>query len=54
MLLTPVGVAAPIYAGWVFDTTGSYNNAFWLFTGLLTISLGHITLCPPPEGAGER
>jgi sugar phosphate permease len=35
---TPVSIMAPIYAGWVFDTTGSYMNAFTTFTALLVIS----------------
>jgi MFS family permease len=27
-LLAPIGMLAPVYFGWIFDTTGSYNNAF--------------------------
>jgi MFS family permease len=32
-LLAPIGMLAPVYFGWIFDTTGSYNNA--LMTGLV-------------------
>ena len=38
MIMTPVGIAAPIYAGWVWDTTGSYITAFTLVTILLGIA----------------
>jgi len=38
MLMTPVGVAAPIYAGWVYDTTGSYIQAFTLVAILLVVA----------------
>ncbi|MFC1978892.1 MFS transporter [Chloroflexota bacterium] len=34
-LMTPVGIAAPIYAGWVYDTNGSY---------MMAIKVGAITL----------
>jgi sugar phosphate permease len=30
MFLAPVGVIAPIYAGWVYDSTGSYLTVFIL------------------------
>ena len=35
LFMAPVGIAAPIYLGWVYDTTGSYINAFTLITALL-------------------
>jgi sugar phosphate permease len=47
--LTPVGFAAPIYAGWVFDTTGSYVSAFELFTVLLAISSAILPFVRPPK-----
>jgi cyanate permease len=26
--MAPIGVLAPVFYGWVFDTSGSYNTAF--------------------------
>jgi sugar phosphate permease len=37
MLMTPIAVTAPIYAGWIYDTTGSYMNAFIQFAVLLGV-----------------
>ncbi len=34
MFVAPAGVIAPIYAGWVYDTTGNYIAAFTLFAVL--------------------
>jgi sugar phosphate permease len=36
--MTPVGVLAPIYAGWIFDNTGSYERAFIQFAIALAVS----------------
>jgi sugar phosphate permease len=52
LFLAPVGVAAPIYAGWVFDTTGSYINAFGLFTVLLAVSSAILPFVRPPKPPG--
>jgi MFS family permease len=49
MFLTPVGILAPIYAGWVFDTTGSYMTAFSLFTVLLTAASVIVYFIKPPK-----
>ena len=49
LFLTPVGVAAPIYAGWVYDTTGAYTSAFWLFTILLAVSSAILPFVRPPK-----
>jgi len=38
MLMTPIGVFAPIYAGWIYDKTGSYLNAFIQFAVLLGVA----------------
>ncbi len=38
VIMTPVGVAAPIYTGWVYDTTGSYITAFTLLAILLALA----------------
>jgi sugar phosphate permease len=49
LLLTPFGVAAPVYAGWVYDTTGSYMSAFTLFVGLLAAAVVLAVLARPPK-----
>jgi len=49
MFMTPVGVIAPIYAGWIYDTTGSYMSAFTLFAGLLAVSAALFPFIRPPK-----
>ena len=52
MLMTPIGVLAPVYAGWIYDTTGSYEFAFKLFAILLGAAavISFFILPPkPPE-----
>ncbi len=49
VFLTPVGVLAPIYAGWVFDNTGSYIPAFTLFAIAFVVSAVLISLASPPQ-----
>jgi len=46
---TPVTVIAPIYAGWVYDTSGSYIPAFTLFAILFGISALLVSLAYPPK-----
>ncbi len=47
--MTPVGVAAPIYAGWVYDTTGSYITVFTLFAALLAFATIFMFFARPPK-----
>lgn len=35
LFLTPVGVVAPVYLGWIYDTTGTYMSGFTLMAILL-------------------
>ena len=49
VILTPFAVAAPIYAGYVYDTFGSYNKAFMVFAILLAIASVIISLTKPPK-----
>jgi MFS family permease len=49
MFIAPAGVIAPIYAGWVYDTTGSYITVFTLFAVLLTVSAAILPFMPPPK-----
>lgn len=56
MLMTPIGVLAPVYAGWIYDTTGSYKFAFQLFAALLGVAavISFFILPPkPPEKQGD-
>jgi len=46
---TPIGVVAPIYAGWIYDNTGSYIPAFILFAILFGISAILVSLAYPPK-----
>ncbi len=46
---TPVGVIAPIYAGWVYDTTGSYTTAFVVVAGLLAAACVLMAFVVPPK-----
>jgi len=49
MALTPVGVLAPIYAGWVYDTHDTYLPAFRLFAILLAVAAVILPLARPPK-----
>ncbi len=49
MLMAPIGIAAPIYAGWVYDTTGSYKIVFTTIAVLLTFATVFIALALPPK-----
>lgn len=48
-LQMPVGFIGPIAAGWIYDSTGSYITAFFLFAILLGISAVIIILATPPR-----
>ncbi len=45
----PVGLLAPVYAGWVHDTTGSYISAFILFAVLSALAAFFMCLMRPPK-----
>ncbi|MFC1953732.1 MFS transporter [Chloroflexota bacterium] len=49
MFMTPIGIAAPIYLGWVYDTTGNYISAFWVVTALLGFASIFMSLITPPK-----
>ena len=49
LILTPFGVVAPVYAGWVYDSTGSYMTAFTMFAGLLVFAMVLIAFAAPPK-----
>ena len=45
----PVGIAGPVLAGWIYDTTGSYMMAFTLFAVLLGAAALTMCLVRPPK-----
>lgn len=49
MFMLPASVLAPIYAGWVYDTTGSYINVFIACAVLLTFSTILMAFASPPR-----
>lgn len=49
LFMLPVGVAGPIYLGWVYDTTGSYINGFVLVTLLVTLATVIVSFALPPK-----
>ena len=49
MLVTPIGVIAPIYAGWVYDTAGSYLPAFTVVAFLVGLSAILAAFIRPPK-----
>lgn len=49
LLITPVGIIAPIYAGWIYDRTGSYLTAFTLFALLLGTASALLLFVRPPH-----
>ncbi|MDO8637853.1 MAG: hypothetical protein Q7R34_16735, partial [Dehalococcoidia bacterium] len=49
LISTPVGVLAPIYVGWIYDSTGSYMSAFMLFAIALALSGVFISFARPPK-----
>lgn len=49
LIQTPIGVVAPIYAGWVYDTTGSYLTAFTQFAILLGVATVLAIFILPPK-----
>lgn len=53
MIMTPIGIAAPIYAGWVYDTTGTYLTALTLFTALLAFAAIIFPFARPPKPPAE-
>jgi MFS family permease len=47
-LLIPFQMVGAPYAAWVFDTTGSYDAAFWSFVGALGVAAAGLTLIRLP------
>jgi len=45
----PITVAAPIYVGWVYDTTGSYTTAFLQAAIMVTLATIFMSFLRPPK-----
>jgi sugar phosphate permease len=52
-IIAPFMMAAsmigPVFAGWVYDTTGSYTTAFYLITGLTLLGFVFMFFAAPPK-----
>ncbi|MFC2021380.1 MFS transporter [Chloroflexota bacterium] len=53
MLLSPVGFIAPVYAGWVYDTSGSYSTALTALAIITVVGALLIALAKPPKPPTE-
>jgi len=49
MFAAPASLVAPIYAGWIYDTTGNYITAFITLALLSTLCTVLISLARPPR-----
>ena len=49
MIQAPAAIVAPVYAGWVYDTTGSYIRAFVLFVVFLAVAAIISPFARPPK-----
>ena len=56
LFLIPATVLGPVYAGWVYDTTGDYQVAFMSFIGALLVGTVFVFLSrrPVPPRAGRE
>ena len=43
------GIIAPVYAGWVYDTTGSYIRAFTIILMIAVLAIGMFYFATPPK-----
>ena len=53
MVMTPFSVLAPIYAGWIYDTTNSYATALKLGVGLAIFAAILMLFARPPKPPTE-
>lgn len=48
-LLAPMRLISPVYCGWIYDTTGSYNTVFLSFVVMSALSTIILLFLRPPE-----
>ena len=53
LFATPLALLSPIYAGWIYDSTGSYTTAFITYAGV--VAFGALVACflKPPKPPDE-
>jgi len=49
----PVALLAPVYAGWVYDSTGSYIPAFTTFVVMAMLAAILMAVMRPPKPPKE-
>jgi len=49
LFVAPLSLLAPVYTGWIYDTTGSYITAFILFAAIATFAIFLMCLLRPPK-----
>jgi MFS family permease len=49
----PISLVSPVFAGWVYDTTGSYMMAFLLFAVLFILATVLILMVRPPKSPDQ-
>jgi cyanate permease len=49
VITAPIGLLSPIYAGWIYDTTGSYTYAFMSFAATSAIATILVLCIRPPK-----
>lgn len=47
------GLASPVFAGWIFDITGSYHIAWQIFTVIILPAIPLVLLTRPPKLPGD-
>ena len=47
-LVSPIGMLAPVYYGWVFDKTGNYDIAFKTAVALVVLGIIAMLFVRPP------
>ena len=53
MLHAPIGFIAPVFAGWIYDTTGNYNIAFITIVVIAVVAALLLYLAKPPKPPAE-
>ncbi len=53
LLQAPIGLVAPIFAGWIYDTTDSYTIAFISFAVLTMVGVFLVFFIRPPKPPAE-